>query len=721
MSRRSSHYFRPSLEALEDRRLLSASSFSNLGNVPVHFNLQANGHLQETMGSTHNDLGIVQGLYQGKDIKGHQVAFELVNHTLKEFTPTQGWVSLGTADRVASDGTGDVFFTQGSMLFLATGAPGHDLALLSNVRGLTTAGTHDVVQIGPYFKANLTAKLDPSSGAETLSFSNVQMNVGRFAAGFLNNAVTNLQSFTQPLGSLADNLDKPLIPGWGLTTTWLMQQLGYGDAAREIRSFADTIQAINNLPTSLTGSHSWVTLGSFSAQVKSPTQLVTISSQPSHAADITSQLGGRVSAALAQLRSIPGLTIALDDPQQLMKLITGENTTLFSYTLKVPSAISVTAHQQLAAIPVSPETLTELDVYANFGLNLSAAATFGFDTSGFRAGNFAEGFFIQNANATASLTAGLSGLLNEANLAGYQVTGEATGSITASLRGADRSGKLYLNQIEHGGITFSAPSWSDGLSAKALGPQQMLTLAIQQYDPYVKELLGSDAQIAANILKGKSVSFTNIAQVLGSLYGVPPEVTAGVLTRLNATAAQVAGALKSAFHTDALQAAGVLSDIGVGASDIASALRHDFGDTDQAAARILNQVGTSGSDIAQALQSVYHDTDQAAAYWMHQAGVGASEIASALGHVFGDTGQVAASVLNQAGVAVNNVTQGIQSVYQHGSQAVTSALNQAGAAANNVATDVGNAYQDGIQTVDNGLQSAGTAVQGGIDAVSSWI
>lgn len=53
MSRRSAQYFRPSLEALEDRQLLSSSAISNPGNVPVYFNLQSDSHWQESVGKVH--------------------------------------------------------------------------------------------------------------------------------------------------------------------------------------------------------------------------------------------------------------------------------------------------------------------------------------------------------------------------------------------------------------------------------------------------------------------------------------------------------------------------------------------------------------------------------------------------------------------------------------------------------------------------------------------
>jgi hypothetical protein len=57
-----------SVEALEDRQMLSASAFSNLGNVPVQFNLRDDGHLLMTQGQVQTDVASgVQGLYQGRD------------------------------------------------------------------------------------------------------------------------------------------------------------------------------------------------------------------------------------------------------------------------------------------------------------------------------------------------------------------------------------------------------------------------------------------------------------------------------------------------------------------------------------------------------------------------------------------------------------------------------------------------------------------------------
>ena len=81
-------------------------------------------------------------------------------------------MTVGTVGQSAQNANDNVFFTQGSTLFLATGVPGAKLPVLADVQSLSTAGTQTVVQVGPYLTANLTASLGGSSGT-SLSFTNV--------------------------------------------------------------------------------------------------------------------------------------------------------------------------------------------------------------------------------------------------------------------------------------------------------------------------------------------------------------------------------------------------------------------------------------------------------------------------------------------------------------------------------------------------------------------
>ncbi len=641
-------------EPLEGRQLMATTAISNLLNVPVQFKLQSNSHLVETTGKVSTDLGVVQGLYQGKDHTGTLVAYELVNNTLKEFVPKSPWVTVGTVGQSAQNANDNVFFTQGSTLFLATGVPGAKLPVLADVQSLSTAGTQAVVQVGPYLTANLTASLGGSSGT-SLSFTNVQLNLGGFASSFLGKAIADLQAFTRPLQPLADDLETPFIAGSNFTTLWVMQQLGYGQAAGYARTFADTVHAINALTPPVAGTATSVNLGSFTAQVQSPTQLVTVGSTLASVAQVDSHLGS-LAPVFAQLRSIPGLRLAIDDPQQLLSLVTGKASTLFTYTLSVPQAISVSVQQQLAAIPVSPVTLTEVDIYANLGVSASAQATFGFDTTGYQSGNLANGFFIQNASLNARLTAGLSGLLNEADLAGYQITGAVTGSVTASLHGASGSNKVYANQFMTGGLVFSAPNWNFGITTQFLGPQEMLSLAIHQFGPYLKNLVGTDAQIATDILKGNGVSVNDIAVALGTVYGIQPQTTTGILKGLNKTANEVAGAVHLAYATSAAQTAQLLSKAGFGLPNIAGALSGAYDlNPGQVANVLYNQMG--GVTLRAVAAALYNGIggmnpgQVAHSLYYQMGGVTRRTIADALYNGIGgmNPGQVAYSLYNQMG------------------------------------------------------------------------
>jgi hypothetical protein len=654
-------------EPLEGRQLLATTATSNLLNVPVQFTLQSNSHLVQKTGNVSTDLGVVQGLYQGKDPSGTLVAYELVNNTLNEFVPKSPWVTVGMVGQSAQNANDNVFFTQGSTLFLATGVPGAKLPVLADVQSLNTAGTQAVVQVGPYLTANLTASLGGSSGTR-LSFANVQLNLGGFASSFLDKAIADLQAFTKPLQPLADDLETPFIAGSNFTALWVMQELGYGQAAGYAKTFADTVHAINALTPPAAGTAASVNLGSFTAQVQSPTQLVTVSSTLASVAQVDSQLGS-LAPVFTQLRSIPGLHLAIDDPQQLLSLVTGGASTLFTYTLSVPQAISVSVQQPLAAIPVSPVTLTEVDIYANLGFSASAQATFGFDTTGYQAGNLANGFFIQSASLKASLAVSLTGLLNEADLAGYQITGAVTGTVTASLHGANGSNKVYANQFSTGGLTFSTPNWNFGITSKFVPPAEMLDLAIHQFGPYLKTLVGTDYQIAANIMNGKGVSPTDIAVALGTLYGIPPQTTTGVLKKLGATATQVADGLSAAYKTASDQATRFLSSVGFAASDIAGALSGTYGMGYRSIAYTLagNISGLTQTNIVSALGSIGAGANSAAdalwnsgVYKFFSGGINYKTVAYALGGGLGGLTQTnIVSALGSIGAGANSAADAL--------------------------------------------------------------
>lgn len=128
--------FRPMLEVLEDRMLMSATALSNLP-IPgthtaptVNFTLAANMDLKETIGNTTKDLGSAAGgqLYQGHDAVGHDVVYLSGNGHLYEFTPNSSFgtftqISVSNNNQIVQDKALDLFFVQGSTLYEATGVP----------------------------------------------------------------------------------------------------------------------------------------------------------------------------------------------------------------------------------------------------------------------------------------------------------------------------------------------------------------------------------------------------------------------------------------------------------------------------------------------------------------------------------------------------------------------------------------------------------------------
>jgi hypothetical protein len=714
MPKRQRNVFRPGLEMLEERDMPSTSAISTFMNQTVGFTIGASSSLMMTTAGHTTNTGIkVQGLFQGYDTSGTKFAFDLTGGHLNEYSPSQGWVATGAATSVVALG-GTVLFTQSGTLYMATDVPGQDIALLDNVTGLSVVNNLVVVKIGSYFQADLSARLDPSTGTTTLGFNSVYINIGQFAASFLNNSVSTLQTFTKPLGSLAQAIDGPLInQPWasGFTTTWLLSQLGYSQQASAAKTFADAILAINRLVPNAVGATSWVNLGSFTAQVDGPGQLTTLGTKLISASSVASHLTGSLGSLLAQLEKIPGLQTAISDPQQLVKLITGETATLFTYTLALPQALSLQQQQQLAAIPVSPATATEFDVYANLGLNVSATATFGYDTSGFQSGVLANGFFIQNAALTGSLQAGLSGLLNEADLVGYKLTGAVTGNVTLSLVGANGSGKIYANQF-HTGISVSNPTFSFGITTQLMNPQQMLTLAIQQYGPYLKTLLGEDASIAANVLNGHGITPTQIVEVLGSWYGIPPDKTASILHGLGLNLDQIGNALYNGATTD-------LSEI---ANAIYNGVTTDLGSISNA----LWNMGIAGyhyKDIANALYNgVTTDLSQIAGGLYHGITTSLGNIANALTVITSDAGNIASALWNMgvAGYHYKDIANALYNGVTTDLSSIASGLNVLTSDAGSIASALWNMgiagfhYQDIANALYNGVTTDMSVVARGM-------
>jgi len=130
------------------------------------------------------------------------MAIELVNHSLKEYTGNQQWMTL-----------------------------------LSNVKNASSnadGSTH--VQIGSYIQADVSTKLDPPSGSVVLAFNNVTISYSKLISDFMSSAASSLQRFTQPLEPIYNLPNKKLISAGpeSLTTLNLPQDAAMDSGRADI-------------------------------------------------------------------------------------------------------------------------------------------------------------------------------------------------------------------------------------------------------------------------------------------------------------------------------------------------------------------------------------------------------------------------------------------------------------------------------------------------------
>jgi hypothetical protein len=131
------------------------------------------------------------------------------------------------------------------------------------------------------------------------------LNLGGFASSFLDNAIADLQAFTKPLQPLANDLETPFIAGSNFTTIWVMQQLGYGQAAGYATTFANTVHAINALTPPVAGTATSV----------NPRQLLRASAEPDAARDREQHAGKRRSGRFASRQPRDGFRAVAEHPR----------------------------------------------------------------------------------------------------------------------------------------------------------------------------------------------------------------------------------------------------------------------------------------------------------------------------------------------------------------------------------------------------------------------
>lgn len=597
------------VEALEGRRLMSATVHSTTGGVAADYTLGAHGVVVAQVGPRHRRISGVDAVYQAIDATGLQTAYALAGGELVRLTPRGTLSPVVAADKAEPAGEG-VLVLDGSTLEAVVG--GLVVPLPGRVKDLAADGTAAAVRIGNYVKADVNVRSAPG-GVVTLAFSDVKVDVRRFAGTFLADAVADVQAVTGRLQPLADALDRPLISkDWGVSTVWMLRQLGYGDTADAVQQFADTITALNALSVADVRGHAWLDVGGFTASSAAPGGLQTVATTLGvSAADVTARIGGAWADLMARMNAIPGLHVGFD-PADLLKLATGEDVTMFSYDLQTP-ALSFDYEQQLAAVPVAPELLTEVELTADLHAGVQAAATFGYDT---------RGFFVRHAAVSASLSAGLAGIVNVADLAGYRLGGDVGGTVAMRLRGADASGKVYFGKHSARQIVFSGPDFSFGISSKFLTPVQMIRLAVRQYAGYLKTLLGNDWHAVTRLLLHAKVSLSDVVSFLDTIEAVPVPGIAALLHRFNVGLVDLTAALVQ----------GGISDV----RQIAEALYGNVTDDLNAVARALGTLTQDAGQLVGALGSVVADADRVLlAVWNNVGGIHITDLAAAVWRQFG--------------------------------------------------------------------------------------
>lgn len=600
------------IEGLEGRDMLSASALSTLGGDSARFDLTG-GHVVMTQSGHQTDLGtgVVQ-LYQGRSPAGQSVAYEwMTDHTLREFDGHQ-FVKLDTADQIVQDAAGSLLYLHEGGLKLATGQPGTFESLLANVRGLTANGDHFAFQVGSLVKGDVAVRIDAATGTATATFSNVQVNVG----GFVNGVVSQLRQLTghARIQELATMLSKPLVnQGWAkdFTAIKLLDLFGYHDAAVSAEKFAKAVTAVTNLPANTGG---WASVGGFTAQASTGAPL-TMRTDGVGNPDFRA-----VTSALLAVRKLDGLRIGLDDGHQFLALLTGQTADLFSYTLALDATVTG-LDKRLATIPISPETATELDLDLIANVQLHAAATFGFDTTGLQTGKLTDGFFVQGVDITAKGSIGLAGTINEAYLAGYRLTGQITGTLSAELKGRVHFSTQTPNFQFKGEVKPS-------IETKTLGPKDLLGKYVN-----VDAVKSAAAEVQKAYGEGSKLVYAagQRAQDAAAAH------TAKLVSGLDATASATATVLQGLYSRAAADTATAMNDLANAGKQALAQIR---GPLTVQQARLKNSVENEATHIAGVLKGLYGQQSSQIVDTLNSLKVGIDAVVDALHRVEADAQKV---------------------------------------------------------------------------------
>ncbi|MEM6474113.1 MAG: hypothetical protein AAF802_31475, partial [Planctomycetota bacterium] len=335
----------------------------------------------------------------------------------------------------------------------------------------------------PRLRTDLVVDWDFIAGQEvnlpSVTFENVQINLGDFFSGFAGDVLNAVQDVLDPIQPMIDILSArlPVISDLSGSTTTIIdlaRTFGRADVADFLDSIVEINDLITGLPTDL-GSDTWVDLGQFSVNADAlggftgpgwsasdtqsevrTTDVFEESDPLGEAANKSGQRGSRWTNNLTNARGSLSFPL-LQNPTTAFQLLLGKDVDLFLYD--APALGIDFAYRQSFPTPIPA-------LFAELGGRIAAVAdfAFGFDTSGIRqfseTGNVVDvfnGFFVSDragadgtgadvpeAYLRGSLSAGgkLSVLLAEAG-----VRGGIFADVDFNLHDNDRDGRVRFGEL----------------------------------------------------------------------------------------------------------------------------------------------------------------------------------------------------------------------------------------------------------------------------------
>jgi len=305
----------------------------------------------------------------------------------------------------------------------------------------------------------------PFGDVPSVAFNNVELDLGSLFDGFIAPLVQEIQQVTEPLEPIATLLTTPIpvlsdlteyVGDGDFTFADLADYLdpGAGDA---INAFAQAVETINALPTlSPSGA---IELGGFTLtdprQQDSGGDSTPSGIDQDNALDnVYQQIATTNPSAGSYLQSVSnfgdssGLQFPiLSNPTVAFQMLLGQNVTLFSFTLP-PLSVSGQENIEFPLYPLPP-----ISGVISGTVELSASATFAYDTSGLISGDPLDGFSINNATVAIDLGLSIGAGPGIPDVATLTLQGGVTGEVDFTL--VDSQGNSTVTGSELAAGNFS--------------------------------------------------------------------------------------------------------------------------------------------------------------------------------------------------------------------------------------------------------------------------